>query len=213
MINGIHEDAPQHYADGRAFELFAILKKSAVLTGALFLAPRSSVEKPCERFENPKSLNTPDKCGVVYFKNLSPLGKRMRFVVEFYNNIIAPVKCLILPRRPSAIFFAVILVVIYSVQSVTLWSRTHIFKKIFKVEPSITHGNTPAAVRLVACGFAVIAAMYHRLPGVVFRCIGFAVSKIELRNSFYSGASAAYNMPTANMEPIAANFIAAFTFA
>lgn len=63
------------------------------------------------------------------------------------NAIVSPVSALLYPCCPSAIFRAVISVVVYSVKCKLLRSFSHVREKVFKITPSLAHFySTPAII-------------------------------------------------------------------
>ena len=97
-------------------------------------------------------------------------------------------------RGPSAIFFAVVAVVINSVNRSLFFAKSlymelitsvHVFLKILKKGPSIFY--TPAAVTMVFWAFGVFATCLHRAIDVVKTCSRHTVGLIE--KSYLSAAT------------------------
>lgn len=90
----------------------------------------------------------------------------------------APIGGLLFPSRPSAIFRAIVAVVVDAINRVTgRRARTHVQKERFKFIPSIADANPASSVVTVCAAVGVSATVPQRQPGVVLR--GFCSSMTE----------------------------------
>jgi hypothetical protein len=66
---------------------------------------------------------------------------------------------------PSAIIFAVSLVVVYALQGhVFIWSLAHIAQECFKRIPFLAYGNAPSAIVCMSFVIGIVAACAHCAP-------------------------------------------------
>jgi hypothetical protein len=85
---------------------------------------------------------------------------------------------LLVARGPSAILWAVVAVVVVTLQCVKRgWTRTHILDEIRVVIPSLTHANATTAIAVVMRLLRVVAAVPHLHPNTVFRRVLNAVMR------------------------------------
>lgn len=68
---------------------------------------------------------------------------------------------------PTAIFFAIISVGIYSVYGFSNRPFSHVFKEVFKFEPALTNSNSSTAIIFESCSLGVVASLNHAGPTVI----------------------------------------------
>lgn len=119
------------------------------------------------------------------------VAHKMRFPLYLNANGIAAVSKLLSARSPSAIFGAVISVIIDAFKLTPLWSFAHVFSEVGKrVFPSPTNFNPPAAVVFVLRCIGIKAPLLHSDPDSVAGRRNF-VRHIRLHSE---GASLWHNM-------------------
>ena len=117
------------------------------------------------------------------------------FSADSYKNVLARVVALLFGGSPSAVFRAVVPVVVYSVKGVFCGrSRTHVSEKHFKaMKPSIAHCNTPAKVVMTASIAGFCASLNKTLPRLVFRCFRHFVRGVASGTKLLGETTTGYN--------------------
>lgn len=119
-----------------------------------------------------------------YSENFASVSKQKFFAAKSNISVRPSIVCLLSSRSPSAIFFAVISVVINSVKSIAFWPSPHICKKVFKIFPPLAVRDPSSSVVRPFRAVLVIASALHSGPNPVFsspqpnrlsmlRCFGF----------------------------------------
>lgn len=106
------------------------------------------------------------------YTNTKPFGALVgfkHFTTYLYRFIIAPIPSLVGTAGPSAIFLAIIPIVIYSFQRKAFWPRPHIKNKIIKTKPSFANPYTPTAISKIIFMSWVITSHPHFFPNRMFR--------------------------------------------
>lgn len=71
------------------------------------------------------------------------------------------------PISPTAIFLAVVAIIVYPIQSKSFWARSHIFVKILKIVPFFAHRNAPSSIPFISLASRIFASSQHRKPNGV----------------------------------------------
>lgn len=125
-------------------------------------------------------------------------GSRNTVVCDISGN--ASIHDLLVRRGPSAVFWAVVAIVINAVNRVLpAGLLSHVGKKIIEALPPFTHGYTPAAVCRVFPVFYVFAPRPHLVPYVVGWGLGHAMTGEAGCVGIGKGAPAANAVPSAQV--------------
>lgn len=104
---------------------------------------------------------------------LGQLEATIKLAFVFYSNRVPPVVDLLRSRHPSAVFLAVSLVVVNSIQLQSiLMGWKHVLGKISKVHPSFANRNPATLVPHSGMVAGIVAASLHCLPC----CVKFRVA-------------------------------------
>lgn len=91
--------------------------------------------------------------------------QRDSFSIEVVHDDIGSIPSLLLLGRPSAITWFVVSIFVWKSIKACIWRPlAHVFKKVFKLLPSLTHLDATTAVPAVSGCFAVRAPGIHRGP-------------------------------------------------
>lgn len=82
------------------------------------------------------------------------------------RSLVRPLR---FPVSPSAIFFAIVAIVIYAIKRHPLWSRTHIGIKVFKLVPALANGYAASSIVFISRIFLISASRQHRKPHSIDR--------------------------------------------
>lgn len=147
---------------------------------------------------------------VIYTETMAVIPKRVRDSVHAHLVNISSVLTLLFARGPSAIFRAVVTVVVDAVYAVILggW-LTHVLQKVLKRIPSFTHRDSPASVVMVVGYAGPITSVSDAHPCVIDLCFrdGVAVFEVLPRNKFRHTATAGLGSFTSqvfapNLDPL-----------
>jgi len=135
-----------------------------------------------------------------YSDNFASVLKQKFFAAKSNISVCPGIACLISSRGPSAIFFAIVSVVINSVKSVIFWPSPHIRKKVFKLFPSRTVRNSPSSIIFPLWAILVVATSFHRGPNSVLSG-RFVIRSLSMSSCFGLGkfspkTPATYNKPS-----------------
>jgi hypothetical protein len=133
---------------------------------------------------------------IVSARLFAPLGKSYFAPIALcYVAVASSVVCLLLKGCPSAIFWTVVSVYIYSIYRVLLrWGSVHVPQEpLVTLKPLCTHFDSSSAiVRIGPIGLCVAACLHLKPRSVFLRAsVPFAVSLLTRSASFFSQASTA----------------------
>lgn len=142
----------------------------------------------CKRFFNiPSSLiYAQSQACIGYSKRFSPIFKRHRNPIKGNDSGSASIFSLFRIGSPIAIFWGVVGIVISSFNRFSIWTITHIFKKINKsifTKPSIANRNPSTAISVIHGAIFVIAAVFHPMKYLIKRMPSKAVSAFMLQTA------------------------------
>lgn len=145
-----------------------------------------------------------------------PLRKSQALAVGHHEYIRSSVGSLRFPARPSAIFRAVMTIVVNSVQRASCWPFAHVLYKIDKPIwpiPPFAHTYTSAAVVGVLPVAGIPASVTHLRPsseeGVMLTSSCKPMVLTSGVEGFFAEASARFSVPTANCPRIRSGLAAA----
>lgn len=135
-----------------------------------------------------------------------PLGNSFGFPKDSQPDIIPGVVLLLNQSCPIAIFWAVVSVVISTLQSHSIWAFAHIVDKVFKVLPSFTDLYSTPSVPFKRLVFFNGASPPHVIPRLVFcgsrktmfGCHGCHPSTSEFRGQTSAGFGLPFQIRNAN---------------
>ncbi len=102
----------------------------------------------------------------------SPLRNTHSFSIKLNDVISSHVSHLLSMRSPSTVVFAVVSVIINSVQRAVIWAIIHIRKEHSVVIPFRTNFNPPATIKRIGRKVGVIAPVPHSHPHSICSCFG-----------------------------------------
>lgn len=137
----------------------------------------------CERlFVRPPTLKPAMNRMSADAKTFRPFREAHCLAVECQKATVLLLSRLFFQRRPDAITWTVSEVVVDAMQrKVSRWTRTHVIEKLLKLMPSLADLDASAAVVFPAFISAVLAALPHAQPRVMFRRIRLTV-RLHLRS-------------------------------
>lgn len=116
-------------------------------------------------------------------------------------NIIRPsIERLLFICCPAAVRRLIVAVVVNSIKCFSNWTMTHIFKKVFKLFPTLTDCNSPASIIFPIFAPWISAPVYYSIPRFINFCIGHAMGfcALERLHSFILVTTAASSVPCCN---------------
>lgn len=127
--------------------------------------------------------NTKPRAGIW---NIEYFAKLFQWASDSSNRVnlnVSPVSGLFRPWNPFHISRLIILIVVYSLYRVTLWSRAHVFGERIKIiSPRIADGDSASPIVLIGRIFRVVTSPSHIQPAMVYAIaltllwFGFAMS-------------------------------------
>jgi hypothetical protein len=100
---------------------------------------------------------------------LRPSREALGFTLEGKSSVRVLIAVLLFCRRPSAIFRAVVTVIVNSIQGHSVRRFAHVVKEIFKTAPSLTNTNAPATVSWIIVVRRISTSLDHGSPPRVGR--------------------------------------------
>lgn len=131
-------------------------------------------------------------------KRLAPVSVTQSDAVYFYPSVGRSVSGLTLGSCPSAIFLAVITIVVDPIYRISLRrSWTHILKKIRKAfKPSIAYLNTSSTISRIFGRFRVITTSLHQRPNTPFWGSAFAMKAFTQQPVNFQAGCRAFTLQT-----------------
>ena len=93
-----------------------------------------------------------------------------------HEMVVAFVSALLLRCSPLAIFLTVVTASFYAIQCSSCWPCSHIFQKVFKLNPPFTYSNASTSVTSIRFAFGIPASAQHCNPTSVSWASRHAVS-------------------------------------
>lgn len=131
----------------------------------------------------PAICNARAKCIPSDANNFRPFTNGLGFAFIGKKMINSAVALLLLVCAPSAIVRTIAKIVVESINCISSWRLSHVGKKVRKIKPAITDGDTTASIILVGLIFWIITALFYSKPNNVkprFRLPMFGVIKTHV---------------------------------
>jgi len=100
------------------------------------------------------------------------------FICQFCLRAVSGLLC---NSSPTAVFWRVGTIVIYTIKTCTFWARAEVVNKISHIVPTVANVNTSPAVSMVFSRAWFIAPRHHSVPRWVQRMIPKSVLAIDFR--------------------------------
>lgn len=145
--------------------------------------------------------------------NFRPLSQCLALTVNHYDSTASCIVGLFFGSSPSAIFFAIMAVVIFSLYTVFwTWPIAHVFVKSFKRFPVWINLNTPCSIFIVARIIFVSASLFHTRPNTIFGSFGFSMCFASYSYGVSTAqASAGFCIPGTQRYLVNSSFVSAVT--
>ena len=93
--------------------------------------------------------------------------------------------CLLFVSGPSAVFGTIRTIVVNPVQSLAIWTMSHVLKKVFKLQPAFANSDTPTSISIPILRFRIKAPILHPVPRPIRFCIRHAMDFSALISGSY----------------------------
>ena len=98
-----------------------------------------------------------------------PIFKEHSLACQGQGPVVSSIPGLFFCCRPTAIFWAIIAIIVNTIKAMRrAWALTHISKKALKIKPSVTDGDSSAAVIFIVDSIRVKASAFHSSPDTIF---------------------------------------------
>jgi hypothetical protein len=123
----------------------------------------------CE-LHRPSSAEATAHSLVLHSKLATPSSQRTNLTANFDCSRARSIVGLLFLRRPAAIFWAVVPIVIDAINRMfKRWARTHVAIEVFeRISPTIANGYSTTPVSRKLAALRVVASLLHCSPNVVF---------------------------------------------
>lgn len=115
----------------------------------------------------PAVFEAPVDCSLAEAETLTPLSDRKIFSVVSNPVVSAGIAALFFLCAPLAIFFAVMAIIISSINGFIWRALSHVFQEIKKCVPTVTDLNTPATIVVERWVFLISTSLKHSGPDAV----------------------------------------------
>lgn len=140
----------------------------------------TSVNRECIG-NSPAVSKTPPQTTLRYTGYSRPFSQCVSFTVIGYAAIVAGVVGLFKVIGPSAVIWAITLIIVNPIHGVIIpWPRPHVCQKVFKgFTPARANANPPTTIEGVLRVVGVVTSLIHRAPSVMFWRSGHAVFSLN----------------------------------
>lgn len=165
-------------------------------------------------FNGPSEVHSVLKPSAFDAETLSPCGHAHRFAVERKHFLGASIAGLLFSRRPSAVGWLVVSVVVYAVYLMSCgWPLSHVGQEVCKRLPSFADGDATSAVSRITNVCFPLASSSHHAPTGIRKTSGLAMRNASLTSYVALEASTASLSPTHESAPVGQASRSAVAFA